>query len=77
MHMSGTPPRLGANEPVIPKEPLEVDPERFDEPWHPKSRLNFGEIYTVEHNVKVLPIGVISAASMPKFISYARAELGI
>ncbi|KAL2794947.1 hypothetical protein BJX66DRAFT_177861 [Aspergillus keveii] len=33
------------------------------------------EIYTVEHNVKVLPIGQISEASMPTFIAYARAEL--
>ncbi|KAL2856189.1 hypothetical protein BJX68DRAFT_230111 [Aspergillus pseudodeflectus] len=77
VHMADTPPRLGSNEPETTKEPLEVDPERFDETLHPKSRLNFGKIYTVEHNVKVLPIGVISAASMPRFIAYARAELAI
>jgi hypothetical protein len=73
--MSGTAPRLEANEPEPTKDAIEVDPERFDERLHPKSRLNFGKIYTVEHNVKVLPIGVISEASMPKFIAYARAEL--
>jgi hypothetical protein len=75
--MSGTPPRLGLNEPDTTKEPLEVDPEQFDERLHPKSRLDFGKIYTVEHNVKVLPIGKISEASMPNFIAYARAELAI
>ncbi|KAJ0426927.1 hypothetical protein BJY00DRAFT_3590 [Aspergillus carlsbadensis] len=75
--MSGTAPRVGSNEPLMVKEPLAVDPERFDESLHSKSRLNFGKIYTVEHNVKVLPIGVIAEVSMPKFISYARAELAI
>jgi hypothetical protein len=73
--MTDTQPRLGSNEPDMTKDPLEVDPERFDETLHPKSRLNFGKIYTVEHNVKVLPIGQISEASMPTFIAYARAEL--
>ncbi|KAJ0425002.1 hypothetical protein BJY00DRAFT_275711 [Aspergillus carlsbadensis] len=77
MHMSGTPPRLGSNEPITIKEPLEVECERFDESLHSKSRLNFGKIYTVEHNVKVLPIGEISEASMPKFLEYAREELAI
>ncbi|KAL3463917.1 hypothetical protein BJX64DRAFT_107627 [Aspergillus heterothallicus] len=77
VYMSGTEPRLSPNEPLMPKEPLEVDPTRLDETLHLKSRLNFGKIYTVEHNVKVLPIGEIAKPSMPKFISYARTELAI
>ncbi|KAL2856412.1 hypothetical protein BJY01DRAFT_178837 [Aspergillus pseudoustus] len=77
VHMSDAEPRLGSNEPLMVKEPLRVNPERFDERLNPKSRLNFGKIYTVEHNVKVLPIGEIAEVSMPKFILYARAEMTI
>jgi hypothetical protein len=75
VYMSDTRPRLASTEPTPTKDPIEVDPERFEERLHRKSRLNFGRIYTVEHNVKVLPIGEISEASMPKFVAYARAEL--
>jgi hypothetical protein len=56
------------------KEPLEVTPATFDQRLDPMSRLNFGKIYTVEHNVKVLPVGKISERSMPKFLSYAKRE---
>lgn len=59
------------------KDPLEVEPERHDETLDPLSRLNFGKIYTVEHNVKVLPIGQIAPGSVSKFVHYARSELVI
>lgn len=57
------------------KEPLEIWPDRHDEALDSMSRLNYGKIYTVEHNVKVLPIGQVSPDSMPKFVDYAKYEM--
>jgi hypothetical protein len=40
----------------------------------PESRINFGKIYTVEHNVKVEPVGQIARSSMPYFYSHFNNE---
>ncbi|KAL4920077.1 hypothetical protein BDW62DRAFT_22314 [Aspergillus aurantiobrunneus] len=76
VYMRGTTPTRGYNEPPMTKEPLSVSSDRQEE-LHPMSRLNFGKIYTVEHNVKVLPIGTISSGSMTRFHQYASEELVI
>lgn len=57
------------------KEALEVEPAKPDQKLDPMSRLNFGKVYTVEHNVKVLPVGRITDGSMARFNSYVRYEL--
>jgi hypothetical protein len=68
-------PVMKPSEEPMTKEPLEVAPERAEEILDPMSRLNFGKIYTVEHNVKVLPIGRVTNASMARFLQYASDEL--
>ncbi|KAL4759999.1 uncharacterized protein BDW70DRAFT_161057 [Aspergillus foveolatus] len=77
VYMRGTTPTLGVGEPRMVKEPLEVVPENPGENLDYMSRLNFSKIYTVEHNVKVLPIGRISNRSMTRFREYARYELAL
>ncbi|KAL4861514.1 hypothetical protein BDV12DRAFT_64569 [Aspergillus spectabilis] len=77
VHLQGTMPAMKRSEAPMIKEPLEVAPERADETLDPMSRLNFGKIYTVEHNVKVLPIGRVTSASMTRFLQYASDELSI
>ncbi|KAJ5499337.1 hypothetical protein N7453_008388, partial [Penicillium expansum] len=57
IHMRGNRPRAVQSEPRMVKEPLEVDPARPDQKLDSMSRVNFGKVYTVEHNVKVLPRG--------------------
>ena len=53
------------------KDPLEVTPDTWDQKLDRMSRLNFGKVYTVEHNVKVMSVGKISRSSMPKLLGYA------
>ncbi|KAL2863408.1 uncharacterized protein BJX67DRAFT_384725 [Aspergillus lucknowensis] len=77
VYMSHTRPESKPDEPLMVKEPLEVKPDSLDKSLDPQSRLNFGKIYTVEHNVKVLPIGQIAAGSVSKLDLYARSELRI
>ncbi|KAK1140563.1 hypothetical protein N8T08_010200 [Aspergillus melleus] len=74
IHMQGTEPQLGSGEPHMTKGPLEVAPASPDQKLDHMSRLNFGKIYTVEHNVKVLPVGKITERSMPRFQNYATSE---
>ncbi len=75
VYLRGTPPFQAPNEPRMIKEPLEVAAESRDETIHHMSRLDFGKIHTVEHNVKVLPIGRITSRSMTRFIQYTRDEM--
>lgn len=54
------------------KGPIEVAIDNRDETMNPMSRLNFGKIYIVDHDVKVLPVGRVTSRSMMRFIQYAR-----
>ncbi|GFF90661.1 hypothetical protein IFM53868_06241 [Aspergillus udagawae] len=74
VYMRGSVPACKADEPRMTKEPLEVEPARPDERLDEMSRLNFGKVYTVEHNVKVRHVGMISWTSMVKFRGYASNE---
>ncbi|GFG14133.1 hypothetical protein IFM61392_08293 [Aspergillus lentulus] len=74
VYMRGSTPTCRANEPEMIKEPLEVEPASPNEKLDKIHRLNFGKVYTVEHNVKVRPIGMISCGSMAKFRGYASNE---
>ncbi|KAJ6188162.1 hypothetical protein N7519_003070 [Penicillium mononematosum] len=74
IHMRGDRPRAVRSEPRMAKEPLEVDPARPDQKLDCMSRVNFGKVYTVEHNVKVLPVGKITEASRARFLEYAQGE---
>ncbi|KAJ5928614.1 hypothetical protein N7466_007570 [Penicillium verhagenii] len=74
VYMRGCHPVTKVNEPKMTKEPLEVEPAKPDQKLDPMSRLNFGKVYTVEHNVKVLPVGRITEGSLAKFLEYTKAE---
>ncbi|KAJ5189090.1 hypothetical protein N7491_005413 [Penicillium cf. griseofulvum] len=74
IHMRGDRPRTMQGEPRMAKQPLEVDPARLDQKLDCMSRVNFGKVYTVEHNIKVLPVGKINEASRARFLEYAQSE---
>ncbi|KAL4909594.1 hypothetical protein BDW74DRAFT_146835 [Aspergillus multicolor] len=71
LYMRGTRPFQGSQEPRMAMEPLEVVPDSPDEWLHPMSRLNFQKLYTVDHNVKIRPIGRIASGSQVRFRQYA------
>jgi len=75
IYMKGTQPARQETEPRTTKEPIAVEPASPDQKLDPMSRVNFGKIYTVEHNVKVLCVGRISDESMPQFEAYVRNSL--
>jgi hypothetical protein len=75
IYMRGSQPATKKHEPKMTKEPLEVEPAKPDQKLDPMSRLNFGKVYTVEHNVKVMPVGKMTDGSMSRFNSYVKYEL--
>ncbi|KAL2001585.1 hypothetical protein VTN02DRAFT_1564 [Thermoascus thermophilus] len=75
IHMKGTKPARQAAEPPMTKEPIAVEPASPDQKLDPMSRINFAKVHTIEHNVKVLPVGRVSDESMPKFEAYVRNEI--
>ncbi|RJE24960.1 hypothetical protein PHISCL_02724 [Aspergillus sclerotialis] len=72
IYMRGSEPTTRSNESKTTKEPLEVKPATHDQKLDKMSRLNFGKVYTVEYNIPVMPVGVLSSRSKPKLINYAR-----
>ena len=44
--------------------PIRVDTNRREDKLDSMSRLNFGKIYTVEHNLKVKDFGVVNPKSI-------------
>lgn len=74
IYMGNSQPTMKKSEPKMTKDPVEVEPAGPDQKLDPMSRLNFGKVYTVEHNVKVLPVGRITDGSMAQFITYVKHE---
>ncbi|KAM5432206.1 hypothetical protein McanCB21832_005218 [Microsporum canis] len=47
--------------------PIMINPYSPREQLHSKSYLNFGKVFTVDHNIKVKPVGHVSEESMRTF----------
>lgn len=69
------PPALLAEE-AITKEPIRVEPKN-GETLDPESRINFGKPYAVEHNVKIMEIGMVGEEHMHLLETYFQAAMSI
>ena len=69
VHPVGGKPSVGPEE-NMSKEPFPIKVEDPRETIHPKSRLNFGRVYTVEHNIKVLKVGRIPDEHLARLDRY-------
>jgi hypothetical protein len=74
LHMEDQKPAIFKDEPVLKKTPIAVRMSGGQR-LHPASRINFAKIHTVEQNIKVHDIGIISPTSMPYFTTYFREHL--
>ena len=72
VYMTGNQPTRLADEHLMNKQPIAVDPASPDQRLHQMSRLDFRRVHTVEHNVKVKDIGQVSQRSMPYLLTYWR-----
>ena len=51
------------------KQPIKVIP-RTAQKLDPLSRINFAKVYTVEHNVRVMPVGEVDQDSKHLLVAY-------
>ena len=63
IYMVGTSSAADPGEKIV-KEPIAVKPADLDQKLHPKSRINFDKVYSVEHNVKVMHVGKVADESL-------------
>lgn len=70
IHMSTEQPARLQAENKLTKRPIAVDASSPRQKLDRLSRVNFSKVYTVEHYVKVMDVGVVAARSMPYLISY-------
>jgi hypothetical protein len=78
VYLTGTQPtRLdGEWERGMRKDPIEIEPASATETMDPASRLRFGKIHSIEWNVKVREIGVVSRKHKSKLLAYYQEEDG-
>ena len=55
------------------KHPIRMTVDHVSYALHPASRLHFGRVYNIKHNVRVKSLGVIHVDSISNFIDYSRA----
>jgi hypothetical protein len=64
----------GEYEGGMTKDPLTIDPTDPAEKLSPDSRLNFGEVVSIECNVKVRDIGMVIGEHRSKLLEYYQQE---
>ena len=74
IYMKGEDPFQADDEFDIIKEPIAVNAADRDQKLDRMSRLNFGKVHTVEHNVRVMPVGRVAPQSLPYFEGYWAAK---
>lgn len=76
VHLTGSQPiyLYGEYERGMTKDPIEIEPTHSSETMEPTSRLRFGKMYSIEWNVKVKDIGLVSRRHMSKLMRYHKQE---
>lgn len=74
-YMTDDPPEAMADE-NLDKHAIKID-SRNGATLHPASRVNFSMLYTIEHNVKVKSIGMVSDAYMGWVRYYWQEAMGL
>lgn len=59
----------------LTKEAFPIKVEEPNEVLSSRSRLDFGRVFTVEHNIKVLRVGRIPDSFLPKLQEYYRESV--
>ncbi|KAL1583637.1 hypothetical protein WHR41_07821 [Cladosporium halotolerans] len=69
VHTTGTrpPPTMRQEDGLLPS-PIRIDPLNEDDRLDATSRMDYGKLYNIEHNVKVKPYGVVNNQSMQTLI---------
>jgi hypothetical protein len=69
IYMVGTSSEADPGEKIV-KNPIAVNPAGPGQKLHPKSRINFDKMYSVEYNVKVMDVGKVADESIHNLSLY-------
>ncbi len=70
VYSGNTAPSKLPEETKMNKDPLKIILDSPKDKLDPKSRINLGKIITIDHNVKVKPIGSVDERSLVKLLHY-------
>ena len=54
----------------MPDVAIRVDPDDKSQQLDPMSRINFGGIFTIQHNIKVKPLGLVNSRSIDALLAH-------
>lgn len=66
-----------ATDPKIVYKPIRVLTDLRDDSLHPESLINYGKVYTIEHNIPVGPFGVVALDDLRELIRQAAQQLDL
>ena len=72
---TGDEPAKLLSETKILKKAIQVIPVDEEQKFDPCSRVNFGMTFPVQHNVKVMRVGMIASSDFKRFMGYYQNEL--
>ena len=76
IYMDNTDPAIDPKEKgLMAKKPIAVTASSPEQKLHKMSRLNFGKVYSIDWNVKVMGMGMVNANSMAAFTGYWHKEV--
>jgi hypothetical protein len=77
VYQAGRPQPLASPDEKLSKDPLGIVLEDSREKLDRMSRIDFGKVYTVQHNLKVVNVGRISSSDMDRLKWYYNESMGI
>jgi hypothetical protein len=69
VYTGSTPPRIANSERYMQATAIRIDPDNATTPLDPASRIHYGNVYTIEHNIKVKAYGMVNQASLGPLMS--------
>jgi hypothetical protein len=64
------PPAKLLGEEKMNKDPIKMEPINGTERIDAKSRVNLGKLHVIEHNVKIMPVGMIAQSDIRRLKAY-------
>jgi hypothetical protein len=72
VYTGNAPPQVSDSERGMQAIAIKIDPDNATTPLDPVSRIHYGNLYTVEHNIRVKAYGMVNQASLLPLMSQFR-----
>lgn len=76
VYTGSTPPGISESERGMQSTAVRIDPDNLTMPLNSMSRIHYGNIYTIQHNIRVKAYGMVNQASVEPLMSQFRQVNG-